>query len=684
MPVAKATGIPASRQLSLPDNLTWQPLSRCAVAVYKRTMPVAAGIQLHKQPCYFADKYITRLTPQDAGVWSQTAAGRVWRLAISSAGAYSLYATLQHLQLAPGVQLYLYNPAYKRIQGPYTAASLQGNSLLTLPPIAGDKMVLELNVPAAVKNYGTLTVAAVYHDWLNVLATTIFKYTPPSCEEQVNCTSGIYWQTEKRAVCKIIADGALCTGTLLANTSRSSTPYVLTAYHVVFTQQHAQEAVFVFNYEYTTCGGMETGTLQSISGSSLVAAREGSDAALLLLNTTPPAAYKPYYAGWDVTDSAPATPAVTLHHPWGRPKQIALTWQAVPTADYGSAYAPNAFWQCSWDVGVTQPGSSGAPLFNKQHRVAGTLTGGDATCGRGGYDYFFKMASAWKAGNVTSNTLQAWLDATGTGITAMDGYDPYGFDSTACGNAWNLLPFEKTDTSLLINPVTGLPFSAATPLAEQFLSPGYLLVSAMYLNIAAISVADAADYITLTVWEGNALPGRVVYEQNIPLSQLHTGVVTLTPDSAIALRGNFFIGYIPHIHPAARLTLYRAANRGKEAPSTLFVQAQGWRAIQQLNNNLATAAGIGIAECYGKTRRPVYGNIRLYPNPAGNYLHFTLPGNPVVKKVLCFNSNGKQVPVRFQPGESSHTLHFQLPAGVYYIQVHTAARIWAATFVAKP
>lgn len=710
MPVAQATGVPVRGQRSLrseftwrsplQDKFVWQPVSCYALAFHKRfvagalTSPVsssssAAAAATRSQPWYFADKYVTHLTPHNSGTWRNTAQERVWRLALSSASAYSLYTTLQHLQLMPGVQLFVYNPVYKQVHGPYTAATLHSATVLAIPPVAGDKIVIELHVPHRLKTFGTLTLAAVYHDKLNLFAEpapgrTPPAYTPPDCEQPVNCTSGAYWQTEKRAVCKIIADGALCTGTLLANTSRSSTPYVLTAYHVIFTLQHAQEAVFLFNYEYTTCGGTEISTTQSVSGSRLLATQQGSDAVLLLLNAAPPAASKPYYAGWDVQGSTLATPAVTIHHPWGRPKQIALTWQQVQTAGYGNGYAANAFWQCNWDVGVTQPGSSGAPLFNKQHRVVGTLTGGDATCGAGGSDYFFKMANAWKSDTSIAHTLQAWLDAAATGATTMDGYDPYGFDSTACGDAWNIAASEQLDSTPLLNTNTSLPYPATTPLAEQFLSPGSLLVSAVYLRIAALTIADATDYITLTLWEGDALPGRVVYQQNISLTKLHTGLLTLIPDSAIALQGNFFIGYVPHIHAASQLTLYRAASRGNGGPSTLYLQQQGWQAVQQLNNNMATSAGIGIVECYGKTRRPVYGNLRLYPNPCSNYLHFTLPGNPVVQKVLCFNSSGKPMPVTFQAGEGSHTLYFQLPAGVYYLQVRTAARVWAATFIATP
>lgn len=683
IPVAKAAGIPASRQLALHSPLPRWNLAQHAVAFYKRVTYAPAATALSRyRTAYFADKYSTAFTPHNAGVWTTTATGgRIWRLALTSAGAYSLYATLQKVQLAPGVQLFVYNPAYRQVHGPYTSGALQSSTTLSIPPVAGNTLVLELNLPAGITHYGSLKVAAVYHDKMN-----LFGYTtaPPDCEQPINCTNGAYWQTEKRAVCKIIADGALCTGTLLANTSRNSTPYVLTAWHVIFTQQHAQEAMFLFNYEYTTCGGNETATAPSVSGSTLVATQEGTDAVLLQLNMPPPASCKPYYAGWDVSDNAPAVPAATIHHPWGHPKQIALTWQDVTDSDYGSNYTLNAFWKCSWDIGITQPGSSGAPLFNQQHRVVGTLTGGDATCGAGGSDYFYKLEAAWKTGSITTSHLATWLDAARTGVTAMDGYDPYGLDSSACSEAWNILPFEKVDSTPLINLRTGMAYPVATPLAEQFLSPGALLVSAVYLNIAALYSADTSDAITLKVWEGDATPGREVYTQNISLAQLRTGKQTITTDSAISLRGNFFVGYVPHLHPASRFTLYHAASRGRNGVATLYVADAGWHALQQLNAGMTTSAGIGIKECYGNTRRPVYGVIRLFPNPCNRYLHFTLPRSPVIKKVLCFSSSGKPVPVTFQPSEYSHTLLFQLPAGVYYLQVYTTERVYTASFITTP
>ncbi|BAV06755.1 V8-like Glu-specific endopeptidase [Filimonas lacunae] len=683
--VAHAAEMPASRQLSLRWPITYLPIANCAVlSPHGPSSQLLSGND-HETACVFANKYTTALTPKNSGTWYTTTKGRIWRLGIQSAGAYSLYLTLQSLHLAPGVKLYVYNNHYKQVQGPFTRETLQGQSILSIAPLAGSRVVIELNIPEHIDSYGSLIVKYVYHDRLNLFGSKHSTPVPPlSCEQNINCENGTYWQTEKRAVCKIITDGALCTGTLVGNTSHSQTPYVLTAQHVIFTQQHAQEAVFIFNYEYRTCTDSTIPTIQSVSGASLVVQAEGADAVLLKLNTIPPTSFHPFYAGWDASNVAPQWPAATLHHPWGKPTQIALTYQSILSSAYNSNDTTTTFWRCAWNIGITQPGSSGAPLFNQQHRLAGTLTGGNATCGQGGNDYFYKIAAIWQNTTGINNALQPWLDAAATGLTAIDGYDPYGFDSTLCGQAWNILPYEKLDSSLLTHPFTRQPYPASTPLAEQYLNPGSIVVSAIYLHIASLFFADSTDYITVTLWQGANAPQREIYAQHIRLYQLHKGINTILPDSLLSIQGNFFVGYDPHVQASSQLNLYRAANRGKNGASTLFIADGSWQPIHQLDANITTAAGIGIQECYGKTHRPVLGTMRVYPNPSHNYLHFTLPGCPSIKKVRCINTTGKEMPVQFQPSEISNTVYFQLPYGVYRLQVFTSDRVYNASFIAGP
>jgi len=98
---------------------------------------------------------------------------------------------------------------------------------------------------------------------------------------------------------------------------------------------------------------------------------------LVELNEIPPVTYNPIYAGWS------NDPAVVTSY---------------------SDFDDNAFWNIlQWDVGTTEAGSSGAPLFDQDHQVIGILSGGDAHCG---------------------NSVN-WLDPGNTGATYVNQRDPY-------------------------------------------------------------------------------------------------------------------------------------------------------------------------------------------------------------------------------------------------------------------
>lgn len=633
----------------------------------------------------FADCYQTSLTPHNAGNWVRGQTGRVWRLGIHSAGAYSLYLSFQHLQLAPGVSLCVYSEDGQQLRGPFTAQTLQAGRFFAVAPLEGDKVIVTLSVPDSVATYGNIEITKVYHDRLHFFGRHMkgaALLPPSSCEESINCENGVFWQTEKRAVCKIIVDGALCTGTLVANTSHSREPYLLTAYHILFDQTHAAEAIFLFNYEYPHCGSDTAEEAQAVSGARLLATAEGLDYALLQLNQAPPASFRPYYAGWDVSNVTPDLPAVTIHHPGGQPKQIAMAYRYLSAADYTESYQPNAFWNVQWDVGVTAPGSSGSPLFNKQHRLIGTLTGGTAACGKEGTDYFNKLATCWQAPAREGIPLMDWLDAAHTGQTVMDGYDPYGFDPSACRTAWNILPNEAMEI-----PAPGMPGSSqqegsSTPLAEKYLLVGALQLPAVYLNVAAVNSDAPTDGIYLHIWEGARHPLRLLHTQKVLLSKLTQGVNQVVLDSVVTIQGNFFVGYEPAYDPTSSFVLYRAANRGKEGPNSMYVyRAGGWYAANSINPQYTSALAIGISECYGRTARPNYAGIRIYPNPCSSYLYFDLPGGLIPDEVRCVDFKGSTMKVDFTPGVKN-TVRFHLPQGAYILQVRSQQQWFHATFIA--
>ncbi|HVR98186.1 MAG TPA: fibronectin type III domain-containing protein, partial [Thermoanaerobaculia bacterium] len=78
--------------------------------------------------------------------------------------------------------------------------------------------------------------------------------------------------------------------------------------------------------------------------------------------------------------------------------------------------------------GVTEPGSSGSPLYNSAGRFVGQLHGGPSACGATGNnlsDYYGRFSVSWTGGGTNSTRLSNWLDAGATGATAISGIDTF-------------------------------------------------------------------------------------------------------------------------------------------------------------------------------------------------------------------------------------------------------------------
>ena len=80
----------------------------------------------------------------------------------------------------------------------------------------------------------------------------------------------------------------------------------------------------------------------------------------------------------------------------GDVKKISVDNDPAVSATYSAEFVSGAFWKIlQWEKGTTEGGSSGAPLFDQNHRVVGLLTGGEAVCGRSVNDYFAKLSVSY-------------------------------------------------------------------------------------------------------------------------------------------------------------------------------------------------------------------------------------------------------------------------------------------------
>lgn len=423
--------------------------------------------QYKEAPWRFGVEHEVAYTLENSGVWTIESGMRVWRLGVHCPEGVNVSFWLDAFDVSKGAALYVWDADRTTYLGAFTEANEKEWGGLAIGLIPSDSVVLELHEPLSESGLSVLSIGQIVHGYRSLLRHAEEVYNDltaamgpfgnsGACNINVNCPAGSAWQTEKKSVALITSGGfATCTGALVNNVEQDGTPYFLTANHCLGSPT---SWVFYFNHESSTCTGSSGPTNQSISGATLLANNGGSDFALLELSSTPPASYDVHYAGWDATGSSP-TAATGIHHPSGDVKKICFQENA-PTAS--TASGASVWWIDDWESGVTEPGSSGSPLFDQNHRIIGQLFGGAAACSgtvnNGAYDYYGQFHVSWDAGASASTRLIDWLDPNGTGTEVLDGY-PSADPSVGCTDA-TACNFSSTattdDGSCLFNDVCGV------------------------------------------------------------------------------------------------------------------------------------------------------------------------------------------------------------------------------------
>ena len=417
----------------------------------------------------FGVEYDASITPSNDGTWiiDNEIGMAIWQVTIDCPQALSISMRFDEFEIPKDAKVFVWNLDRTNFLGGFDKRNVNQNGQFAVGLLFGDKAIVELMVPIEKQNQVRLKIGQVVYGYRNFLGSA-FRVegaergpfgSAGGCEVNVNCPEGAEWQTEKKAVAIIVEGGfGVCSGALVNNTAMDGTPYFLTANHCTSGATVANW-IFYFNHESASCTGNTGPTNQSISGSSLVANNAASDFALLLLNNTPPASFDVQYAGWDHSDDpASVTSAVGIHHPAGDVKKISFENNAPYHAVGNNA---QVWWIDNWELGVTEPGSSGSPLFNQNHRIIGQLFGGNSACsgnvGNGQYDFYGRFGVSWNNSANSNARLIDWLDPLGSGLLALDGY-PNGTATppTLDAAVGNVSGLASTVCSSTISPVVML------------------------------------------------------------------------------------------------------------------------------------------------------------------------------------------------------------------------------------
>ncbi|HEY2942703.1 MAG TPA: FG-GAP-like repeat-containing protein [Vicinamibacteria bacterium] len=389
----------------------------------------------------FAYPIAVRITPDDAGTWETLADGRLlWRLRIQSRGALSLNLGFTRYAMTPGGQLFLYAPDYSTVIRPFTSADNADHGQLWTPIVRGDEVVVEVTLPAEERDSLRLELGFVNHDYRG-FGRPLEK--SGACNVDVICPQGDPWRDEIRSVAVISTGGSrFCTGFLVNNTALDAKPYFMTANHCGVNSGNAASLVAYWNYENSVCrpvgspasGGPGDGSLAQFTTGATFRAGSSTSADFTLVEFTSPPnpVFNVFLAGWDRTAYvSPGGPgngdfsgAEAIHHPNTDEKRITFSTTQTTTTSYNNPTVPGdgTHIHAVWSLGVTEPGSSGSPLFSPQGRVIGQLHGGPSACGVLDLsDYYGRFSVSGNGGGTTATRLSNWLDTGGTGAITLDG-----------------------------------------------------------------------------------------------------------------------------------------------------------------------------------------------------------------------------------------------------------------------
>ena len=365
---------------------------------------------------------------------------KIWRVAFVSSQAVNLSVNFSKFYLPFGARLQLYSGNYEDVSRAYTSVDNRNTQRAGSWFIEGQEIWIEYYEPASVVDAFKVEIESIIHGYRMGAVSQFTRGLNDSgaCNYDVNCPVGEDFDGLKDDLKKSVAllnlgNGYLCSSVLLNNVEQDKKPYLLTANHCL---QYSDPALWTARFNWVSpspvCASVEgTEDLQNnftISGAVLRAENIISDFALVELVNEIPNSWDVAFVGWDNSDVAPVF-EVGIHHPNGDIMKICR--------DDSGAVKENAqgteVWLIGgisegvgdgWEIGTTESGSSGSPLFNQNGHVIGQLYAGlsfcDGIANNNEYDIYGRFGVSWDTGNLPEGRLKDWLDPLDSGILSLN------------------------------------------------------------------------------------------------------------------------------------------------------------------------------------------------------------------------------------------------------------------------
>ncbi|MBT0606650.1 T9SS type A sorting domain-containing protein [Aequorivita echinoideorum] len=424
------------------------------------------------------------------GLWTTLDDGsRVWRALIQSPGALNISINFNEFYIPEGSQFHLFNAAHTDVSRTYTFNDNSEYRQMGSWFVEGDTLWLEYFEPKNSVETPEIEVSSIIHGYRLGEVIILPDGTrgineSGDCNYDVNCPIGADFDSKKDVLKKSIAlvnlgNGYLCSASLINNTRNDKTPYLLTANHCL---ENSDPAFWSVRFNWVSpnpaCGtGADSGNMQTnftMSGAKLISNNSYSDFALVELQNRIPNSWDVAFAGWDNSDTNPQF-EVGIHHPNGDIMKVCRDNSGAQKTDAngtqvwligGGAHGTGN----GWEIGTTESGSSGSPLFNEEGKIIGQLYAGQAGCdglqNNNDYDIYGRLGISWNTGNTPQKRLKEWLDPAETGQTSIE----------TLQNILNTPEFDMTgDLQIFPNPAS----SALTVLNYKYPNLKYAFVNAL-------------------------------------------------------------------------------------------------------------------------------------------------------------------------------------------------------------
>ena len=448
------------------------------------------------------------LNTETSGVWTELPeGGRIWRLAIRSPHAINMSVNFNDFYMPDGGRLQMYNDAQTDFTTPYSKKQNRSTKNLGSWFVSGDIIWIEYYETQNVNENFRLEIGSIIHGYRLGRVNQFVQgqrglNDSGDCNYDVNCPVGEDFDPIKDVVKKTVAllnlgNGYLCSASLINNTAQDKRPFLLTANHCL---QNSDPDLWSIRFNWMSpspiCAESEESldiqTNFTMSGAQFRARNSKSDFALVELFNSVPESWDVAFAGWDSTDVLPEY-EVGIHHPNGDIMKICRddSGAVKDTANGTEVWLIGGVSVGSgdgWELGTTESGSSGSPLFDQNGRIIGQLYAGQSFCvdteNNNDYDIYGRFGVSWDDGSSSSTRLKDWLDPINLGSTTTETLENLlGVPDVALEGSLDIYPNPASDYLNVMNGrYPNLSYSFYSVTGQELMS-GSLNASESVINV---------------------------------------------------------------------------------------------------------------------------------------------------------------------------------------------------------